>query len=208
MAEVDLRAKRNEPARHSAYTDCVVLFRRALINCMRDIIVDGKFFDNKLLKFLFVNFVRRTDPNPAPVPLAAPVLLLISIPIAILIQISVPHSTSIPVPALDYSSSRFQDGKRCICAARGRPIIVEWERRKAFGGPLSRSVTHRYVTERYTFSKYNKAKAITRELELRLSNLEIAISSQEQSRGWLRDLQQLSSHLTSETSCYEYTEIN
>ncbi|GBP49466.1 hypothetical protein EVAR_25680_1 [Eumeta japonica] len=35
-------------------------------------------------------------------------------------------------------------------AARGRPIIVEWERRKAFGG-LSRSVTHRYVTERYTF---------------------------------------------------------
>ncbi|GBP94571.1 hypothetical protein EVAR_70608_1 [Eumeta japonica] len=39
------------------------------------------------------------------------------------------------------------------CCARGRPIIVEWERRKAFGGPLSRSVTHRYVTERYTFSK-------------------------------------------------------
>ncbi|GBP79548.1 hypothetical protein EVAR_3508_1 [Eumeta japonica] len=37
-------------------------------------------------------------------------------------------------------------------AARGRPIIVEWERRKAFGGPLS-SVTHRYVTERYTFHK-------------------------------------------------------
>ncbi|GBP91828.1 hypothetical protein EVAR_51003_1 [Eumeta japonica] len=36
------------------------------------------------------------------------------------------------------------------CCAR-RPIIVEWERRKAFGGPLSRSVTHRYVTERYTF---------------------------------------------------------
>ncbi|GBP41575.1 hypothetical protein EVAR_34007_1 [Eumeta japonica] len=23
------------------------------------------------------------------------------------------------------------------CCARGRPIIVEWERRKAFGGPLS-----------------------------------------------------------------------
>ncbi|GBP10390.1 hypothetical protein EVAR_5700_1 [Eumeta japonica] len=36
-------------------------------------------------------------------------------------------------------------------SARGRPIIVEWERRKAFGG-LSRSVTHRNVTERYTFS--------------------------------------------------------
>ncbi|GBP41011.1 hypothetical protein EVAR_82971_1 [Eumeta japonica] len=35
-------------------------------------------------------------------------------------------------------------------SARGRPIIVEWERRKAFGGPLS-SVTHRYVTERYIF---------------------------------------------------------
>ncbi|GBP08228.1 Folylpolyglutamate synthase, mitochondrial [Eumeta japonica] len=40
---------------------------------------------------------------------------------------------------------------QCNSAARGRPIIVEWERRKAFGG-LSRSVTHRYVTERYTFS--------------------------------------------------------
>ncbi|GBP85448.1 hypothetical protein EVAR_22499_1 [Eumeta japonica] len=24
-----------------------------------------------------------------------------------------------------------------MCCARGRPIIVEWERRKAFGGPLS-----------------------------------------------------------------------
>ncbi|GBP35947.1 hypothetical protein EVAR_91498_1 [Eumeta japonica] len=34
---------------------------------------------------------------------------------------------------------------------RARRIIVEWERRKAFGGPLSRSVTHRYVTRRYTF---------------------------------------------------------
>ncbi|GBP05174.1 hypothetical protein EVAR_3482_1 [Eumeta japonica] len=35
-------------------------------------------------------------------------------------------------------------------AARGRPIIVEWERRGILAG-LSRSVTHRYVTERYTF---------------------------------------------------------
>ncbi|GBP40019.1 hypothetical protein EVAR_19146_1 [Eumeta japonica] len=26
---------------------------------------------------------------------------------------------------------------RKMCCARGRPIIVEWERRKAFGGPLS-----------------------------------------------------------------------
>ncbi|GBP93638.1 hypothetical protein EVAR_69602_1 [Eumeta japonica] len=41
--------------------------------------------------------------------------------------------------------------RRSDCCARGRPIIVEWERRKAFGG-LSRSVTHRNVTERYTFS--------------------------------------------------------
>ncbi|GBP75546.1 hypothetical protein EVAR_53587_1 [Eumeta japonica] len=32
-------------------------------------------------------------------------------------------------------------------AARGRPIIVEWER----DAGISRSVTHRYVTERYTF---------------------------------------------------------
>ncbi|GBP84907.1 Partner of xrn-2 protein 1 [Eumeta japonica] len=38
-------------------------------------------------------------------------------------------------------------------AARGRPIIVEWERRRHSAG-LSRSVTHRYVTERYTFSKH------------------------------------------------------
>ncbi|GBP58125.1 hypothetical protein EVAR_40669_1 [Eumeta japonica] len=34
-------------------------------------------------------------------------------------------------------------------AARGRPIIVEWETQGSAG--LSRSVTHRYVTERYTF---------------------------------------------------------
>ncbi|GBP14897.1 hypothetical protein EVAR_75473_1 [Eumeta japonica] len=36
------------------------------------------------------------------------------------------------------------------CCARGRPIIVEWER-DARHSALSRSVTHRYVTERYTF---------------------------------------------------------
>ncbi|GBP11576.1 hypothetical protein EVAR_77720_1 [Eumeta japonica] len=40
---------------------------------------------------------------------------------------------------------------RYRCPARGRPIIVEWERDAALAG-LSRSVTHRYVTERYTFS--------------------------------------------------------
>ncbi|GBP92368.1 hypothetical protein EVAR_84849_1 [Eumeta japonica] len=38
-------------------------------------------------------------------------------------------------------------------AARGRPIIVEWERDARHSAGLSRSVTHRYVTERYTFSK-------------------------------------------------------
>ncbi|GBP47469.1 hypothetical protein EVAR_86387_1 [Eumeta japonica] len=36
-------------------------------------------------------------------------------------------------------------------AARGRPIIVEWERDARHSAGLSRSVTHRYVTERYTF---------------------------------------------------------
>ncbi|GBP80415.1 hypothetical protein EVAR_59090_1 [Eumeta japonica] len=41
-----------------------------------------------------------------------------------------------------------------ISAARGRPIIVEWERDARHSAGLSRSVTHRYVTERYTFSKY------------------------------------------------------
>ncbi|GBP31375.1 hypothetical protein EVAR_13495_1 [Eumeta japonica] len=39
------------------------------------------------------------------------------------------------------------------CCARGRPIIVEWERDARHSAGLSRSVTHRYVTERYTFSK-------------------------------------------------------
>ncbi|GBP09657.1 hypothetical protein EVAR_76631_1 [Eumeta japonica] len=34
---------------------------------------------------------------------------------------------------------------------RGRPIIVEWERDARHSAGLSRSVTHRYVTERYTF---------------------------------------------------------
>ncbi|GBP49462.1 hypothetical protein EVAR_25676_1 [Eumeta japonica] len=29
--------------------------------------------------------------------------------------------------------------ERHVCCARGRPIIVEWRGRKAFGGPLSRS---------------------------------------------------------------------
>ncbi|GBP20390.1 hypothetical protein EVAR_14639_1 [Eumeta japonica] len=42
-----------------------------------------------------------------------------------------------------------------FCARADR----SWERRKAFGGPLSRSVTHRYVTERYTFS--NSERYIT-----------------------------------------------
>ncbi|GBP93477.1 hypothetical protein EVAR_68714_1, partial [Eumeta japonica] len=42
------------------------------------------------------------------------------------------------------------------CCARGRPIIVEWERRKAAG--LSRSVTHRYVTERYTFQSDSQSQ--------------------------------------------------
>ncbi|GBP51504.1 hypothetical protein EVAR_44479_1 [Eumeta japonica] len=37
-----------------------------------------------------------------------------------------------------------------LASARGRPIIVEWERDGHSAG-LSRSVTHRYVTERYTF---------------------------------------------------------
>ncbi|GBP14860.1 hypothetical protein EVAR_75444_1 [Eumeta japonica] len=46
------------------------------------------------------------------------------------------------------AASRFT----CRCCARGRPIIVEWERDARHSAGLSRSVTHRYVTERYTFS--------------------------------------------------------
>ncbi|GBP79101.1 hypothetical protein EVAR_103527_1 [Eumeta japonica] len=33
------------------------------------------------------------------------------------------------------------------CCARGRPIIVEWERRKAFGGPLSFGVVYAYAVD-------------------------------------------------------------
>ncbi|GBP30693.1 hypothetical protein EVAR_75916_1 [Eumeta japonica] len=59
----------------------------------------------------------------------------------------------LPVPLRSYRSprapgdgeiARLVAGVRCDfsednyeCCARGRPIIVEWERRKAFGGPLS-----------------------------------------------------------------------
>ncbi|GBP22123.1 hypothetical protein EVAR_94163_1 [Eumeta japonica] len=43
---------------------------------------------------------------------------------------------------------------------RGRPIIVEWERDARHSAGLSRSVTHRYVTERYTFSKTAQASLI------------------------------------------------
>ncbi|GBP32334.1 hypothetical protein EVAR_25588_1 [Eumeta japonica] len=60
-------------------------------------------------------------------------------------------------------STAFENARSCWCSfaldcralwccARGRPIIVEWERRKHSAG-LSRSVTHRNVTERYTFHK-------------------------------------------------------
>ncbi|GBP30701.1 hypothetical protein EVAR_75924_1 [Eumeta japonica] len=44
-----------------------------------------------------------------------------------------------------------QLAERVLNAARGRPIIVEWERDARHSAGLSRSVTHRYVTERYTF---------------------------------------------------------
>ncbi|GBP86520.1 hypothetical protein EVAR_62958_1 [Eumeta japonica] len=66
---------------------------------------------------------------------------------------SCPVRNFFPHPAfnLDFATSHNSD--LIEASARGRPIIVEWERDAAFGGPLSRSVTHRYVTERYTFSK-------------------------------------------------------
>ncbi|GBP37397.1 hypothetical protein EVAR_16302_1 [Eumeta japonica] len=51
------------------------------------------------------------------------------------------------LPVAIYESENFQNscsspvvvanGVGDKSAARGRPIIVEWERRKAFGGPLS-----------------------------------------------------------------------
>ncbi|GBP75524.1 hypothetical protein EVAR_58805_1 [Eumeta japonica] len=45
-----------------------------------------------------------------------------------------------------------------LVLARGRPIIVEWERDARHSAGLSRSVTHRYVTERYTFHKHQAAQ--------------------------------------------------
>ncbi|GBP35184.1 hypothetical protein EVAR_18309_1 [Eumeta japonica] len=54
-------------------------------------------------------------------------------------------SNNFPFTSLAAAGWRY----RCA-AARGRPIIVEWGETQAFGG-LSRSVTHRNVTERYTF---------------------------------------------------------
>ncbi|GBP79567.1 hypothetical protein EVAR_52025_1 [Eumeta japonica] len=46
---------------------------------------------------------------------------------------------SVQKMSYDFSNCLYkrnrQDG--VPCCARGRPIIVEWERRKAFGGPLS-----------------------------------------------------------------------
>ncbi|GBP56656.1 hypothetical protein EVAR_12334_1 [Eumeta japonica] len=50
----------------------------------------------------------------------------------------------------DWNQMRTQNLNRKQSAARGRPIIVEWRDARHSAG-LSRSVTHRYVTERYTF---------------------------------------------------------
>ncbi|GBP07221.1 hypothetical protein EVAR_92108_1 [Eumeta japonica] len=57
-----------------------------------------------------------------------------------------------------------------MLAARGRPIIVEWERDARHSAGLSRSVTHRYVTERYTFHKilfsaYNRRESGRRHVD-------------------------------------------
>ncbi|GBP05885.1 hypothetical protein EVAR_101483_1 [Eumeta japonica] len=49
------------------------------------------------------------------------------------------------------AAMRAQWTRHTTNAARGRPIIVEWERDARHSAGLSRSVTHRYVTERYTF---------------------------------------------------------
>ncbi|GBP83240.1 hypothetical protein EVAR_52041_1 [Eumeta japonica] len=56
-------------------------------------------------------------------------------------------------PAEERSRSRYEIALVVIsdvaeqCCARGRPIIVEWERDARHSAGLSRSVTHRYVTE-------------------------------------------------------------
>ncbi|GBP06226.1 hypothetical protein EVAR_101412_1, partial [Eumeta japonica] len=49
-----------------------------------------------------------------------------------------PRTPTEPTWGLNYQAFEFEI-KFVEGAARGRPIIVEWERRKAFGGPLSRS---------------------------------------------------------------------
>ncbi|GBP89202.1 hypothetical protein EVAR_60381_1 [Eumeta japonica] len=55
-------------------------------------------------------------------------------------------------PELSRTGRNVKTEAVCYCsAARGRPIIVEWERDARHSAGLSRSVTHRYVTERYTF---------------------------------------------------------
>ncbi|GBP37421.1 hypothetical protein EVAR_16326_1 [Eumeta japonica] len=56
-----------------------------------------------------------------------------------------------PGPVGAASPTRRRPDADAICCARGRPIIVEWERDARHSAGLSRSVTHRYVTERYTF---------------------------------------------------------
>ncbi|GBP25922.1 hypothetical protein EVAR_81807_1 [Eumeta japonica] len=61
--------------------------------------------------------------------------------------------TLLPSPPQDAFVTNLTAAEFHTFAARGRPIIVEWERDARHSAGLSRSVTHRYVTERYTFHK-------------------------------------------------------
>ncbi|GBP68613.1 hypothetical protein EVAR_43944_1 [Eumeta japonica] len=60
------------------------------------------------------------------------------------------------------------------CCARGRPIIVEWERDARHSAGLSRSVTHRYVTERYTFQSDSQPQPNLRRCHVKIESNEIA----------------------------------
>ncbi|GBP04564.1 hypothetical protein EVAR_70613_1 [Eumeta japonica] len=55
-----------------------------------------------------------------------------------------------------------------------RPIIVEWERDARHSAGLSRSVTHRYVTERYTFQSDSQPQPNLRRCHVKIFGLSSA----------------------------------
>ncbi|GBP95646.1 hypothetical protein EVAR_13073_1 [Eumeta japonica] len=58
----------------------------------------------------------------------------------------------------------------CLYVLRGRPIIVEWERDARHSAGLSRSVTHRYVTERYTFQSDSQPQPNLRRCHVKIES--------------------------------------